>query len=86
VLTLLFFSFLVWKTSQGKNWARITLLVLFALGLPFFFFYLKAEFKRSAILAILSILQGFMQGAGLLLTFISPAREWFKNSVKALDS
>src|SRR5215813_1579057 len=60
VVTLLLLSYFIWKVSQGRNWARITLLVLFLLGLPFYFFHVRAEFGRSAILAVLSTLQALM--------------------------
>jgi cell division protein FtsW (lipid II flippase) len=78
VATLLLLSYFIWKVSQGRNWARITLLVLFLLGLPTYFFHVRAEFGRSAILPVLSILQALMQGTGLLLIFKAPAKDWFK--------
>ena len=86
VLTLLLLSYFIWEVSQGKNWARITLLVLYLLGLPFYFFYVRAEFGRSVILAVLSILQALMQVTGLLLTFIAPAKDWFKKPANVPNS
>jgi len=86
VVTLLLLSYFIWKVSQGRNWARITLVVFFLLGLPFYFFYVRAQAGRSAILAILSILQALMQGTGLLLTFVAPAKDWFKKPANVLDS
>jgi len=85
-VTLLLLSYFIWKVSQGRNWARITLLVVFLLGLPFYFFYVRAEVGRSAILATLSILQALMQGTGLFLTFIPPAKDWFKKPANVLNS
>jgi hypothetical protein len=86
VFTLLLLSYFIWKVSQGRNWARVTLLVLFLLGLPFYFFYVRAEFGRSAISAVLSILQTVIQGTGLLLTFVAPAKDWFKKPANVLNS
>jgi hypothetical protein len=81
-ITFLLLGFLIWKMAQGRNWARITLLVFFLLGLPFYFFFVRAEFSRSSILAMLSILQALLQAAGLLIAFVAPAKYWFKTPVK----
>lgn len=86
VVTLVLLSYLIWKMSQGKNWARISLLVLFLLGLPFYFSFVRAEFGRSAIVAALSIMQALFQGAGLLLAFIAPAKYWFKKPEGATNA
>jgi hypothetical protein len=86
VVTLLLLSYFIWEVSQGRNWARITLLVLFLLGLPSYFFYVREEFGRSVILAALSILQALMQVTGLLLTFMAPAKDWFKKPVNVPNS
>jgi hypothetical protein len=86
VVTLLLLGYFIWKMSQGKNWARITLLVLFLIGLPFYIFYIRARFGRSAILAVLSILQGLLQGTGLLLAFRASAKVWFKKPLKAVNA
>jgi hypothetical protein len=81
--TLLFIGFFIWKMSQGRNWARITLLVFFLVSLPFYFFFVRAEFGRSSILALLSILQALFQGAGLLVAFIAPTKYWFTKPASA---
>jgi glycopeptide antibiotics resistance protein len=78
VATLLPLGNLFWKMSQGRNWARITLLVLFLLELPFYFSFVRAEFGLSAIVAALSITRALFQGAGLLLAFLPPAKDWFR--------
>src|SRR3989344_9654693 len=42
--TFLFLAFFIWKIGQGRNWARITYLVLFILGVPFIIYsYLTSE-------------------------------------------
>ena len=78
IITIAVLSFFVWKTDQGKNWARITFLVLFVFGLPFSLSLLRAEFSRSTVSGILSLLQVIMQGMGLWLLFTTPGRNWFK--------
>jgi hypothetical protein len=77
IVILLFLGYLILEISRGRNWARITTFVFFLLGLPFFYFFVKAEYGRSPILSVLSILQTLMQGTGLLITFVSPAKEYF---------
>jgi hypothetical protein len=86
VLTLFLMAYLIWKMSQGRNWARITLVALFLLGIPFFFPFVRAEFNRSATAAILSIMQALFQGTGLVLAFTAPGKEWFSKSAQALNS
>jgi hypothetical protein len=83
IFTLLLVGYFIWKMSRGRNWARITLLVLFLVGLPFSFFYISG---RSAILAVISILQGLLQGTGLLLAFRPSANDWFKKPVGTVNT
>ena len=85
-VSLLILGFIIWKMSLGRNWARVTLLVLFLIGLPFYFFYIRAEIGRSAILAALSVLQAIVQGAGLFLVFTDPAKDWFKKAAEAVSA
>jgi hypothetical protein len=40
----------------------------------------QVDSQAEAILPVLSILQGLMQGTGLLLTFAAPAKDWFKKT------
>jgi hypothetical protein len=79
-ITIALLSFIVWKTAQGKNWGRIILLVFFALGSPIGLYFIRAEFGRSPVAAILSLLQVVMQGVGLWLTFTAPGKYWFNPS------
>jgi len=78
IITLALIAFLILKFSAGKNWARITLLVFFFLGMAPAFFILPAEFNRSAIVGILSIAEGILQGYALFLAFTKPGSEWFR--------
>lgn len=76
-VTIAFLAFLMWQISQGKNWARITLLVLYLLGLPFSLYSLPTDFGRSPIVALCSIAQIVLQGTGLWLVSRPPGRDWF---------
>ncbi len=76
--TLAILSLLLWKVAQGRNWARITLLVFFLLFLPSSCLDIRAEFARSTIQGVLSIVQIALQTAALLFIFIGPGKEWFR--------
>ena len=71
-------GFLTWKVTQGRNWARITLLVLFLIGVLPFVYNVRSELARSVGLATISIVQAALQGLSLALVFTSPVNEWFR--------
>ena len=86
MFSLLLQCLFIWKASQGENWARISLLVIFLVSIPYHFFNLRAEVDRSIMLAFLSVAHALLQGAGLLVTFQAPAKHWFKNPANVLNS
>lgn len=86
VLVLVFFCFLILKISAGRNWARITYLVLFLIGLIPAIPTLTAEFGRSPILGILTIAQAIMQAYAVFLLFTNPGKTWFQKKAPALSS
>lgn len=64
--------------SKGKNWARITFLVLFILGsLPSIPLVL-GEFTRSPVLGAFSLVQIVLQVVALYMVFTKPGAAWFK--------
>jgi hypothetical protein len=64
--------------SKGKNWARITFLVLFILGsLPSIPLVL-GEFTRSPVLGAFSLVQIVLQVIALYIVFTKPGAVWFK--------
>jgi hypothetical protein len=83
VLVMVFFCLLIWKISSGRNWARITYLVLFLIGLIPAIPTLAAEFARSPILGVLTVAQAIMQAYGLYLLFASPGKAWFQKKAPA---
>ena len=64
--------------SKGKNWARITFLVLFILGTPPSILSFLKEFARSTVLGAFGIVQIIFQTIALYLLFTKPGSGWFK--------
>jgi hypothetical protein len=78
LLTFAVNGLLLWKIYQGRNWARLTFLTLFLLGLIPWIFIVGAEFHRSTVLAFASNIQAAIQVYAMALVFTSPAKEWFR--------
>jgi hypothetical protein len=68
---------LIWKTAQGRNWARITLLVLFLLALFPSFFIARSELARAPLVGAISSAQIGFQGLALFFLFTNPGKAWF---------
>lgn len=73
-----FFCLIIFKIAAGRNWARITFLVVFlvslVLGLP----ALMAEFLRNPAFGLLSVVSSLMQLCAVILLFTSPGKSWFR--------
>lgn len=67
------------KISAGKNWARITFLILYLLGLPLLS-HLPATFQQSTINGMIFVVQTVLQAAVLFLVFTKPGSEWFSGN------
>lgn len=81
IFTFGLLGFLFAKISAGKNWARVTFLVLFIIGgLPGMFLILE-RFSRSSFVGILSVVQIGLQGYALFLLFTQPGSSWFRKTV-----
>ena len=80
--TIAILAFLIWKVSAGRNWARITLLVFFLIGVLPFAFILRREFVRSVGLASISIVQMAVQASSLVVVFTSSANVWFRSQAR----
>ena len=77
--TFLIVAFFIWKIGQGKNWARITYLVLFIIGVPFTIYsYLTSE------ISMLSIIPGIagmiVQIIALVFLFQKQSSDWFNSN------
>lgn len=85
VLVLVFAlnGFFIFKIAAGKNWARITYLVLFIIGVLPSIPIVLGEFSRSAVLGALSVAQVGLQACALFLLFSQPGAGWFRKAVPA---
>ena len=71
--------FLVWKISAGRKWARIILLVLVLINLPFAMLANISELKRSVWSGALSILIEVILWIGTYLLFTRNSKHWFRS-------
>jgi len=80
LVTLAILGFLIYKIGCGRNWARITFLVLFLLGLPLTVHALYNSLSRNLASTLLGICQFLVQLVALVYLFQKDARVWFKKS------
>ena len=81
LLTLVFIGIMylfVFQIGKGRNWARITFLVLTILGLPFSVHSLTQTFTANPVSGLLEIGQIVMQIIALVFLFQRPASDWFR--------
>lgn len=71
--------FLVWKISVRRNWARIILLVLVLINLPFAVLANVAELKQSTHSGALSIFIEVILWLGTYLLFTKSSNTWFRS-------
>ena len=74
--------FFIYKIGKGRNWARITFLVLFIIGIPFAVLPLLQSLAASLFSGLLGIGQTVLQVIALVFLFQKPSSEWF-NQMKA---
>ncbi len=72
------FFYFVHSVSIGKNWARITLFVLFLVGLPFTLIGLPGLFVQDPLLGILSVIQLIPYIVAFAFLFTGEAHQWYK--------
>ena len=68
--TFLFTGFFIWRIDRGKNWARITYLVLFILGAPFSIYLLFKSIAFEPISDLISVVQFVLQIIALVFLFL----------------
>jgi hypothetical protein len=83
IFTFALIGFLIFKISAGRNWARITFLVLFIIGVLPTLPIVLGEFSRSAVVGALSVAQIGLQVYALILLFTQPGNSWFRKVVPA---
>jgi hypothetical protein len=71
-------GFLTYMTGRGRNWARITLLVLFLIGVPLSMGPLATSLATSPVSGVLGLAQVGLQVVALVLLFRPPASTWFR--------
>ena len=70
--------FVVWKISTRRNWARIILLILVLINLPFAVLANISELKQSVLSGTLSILIEVILWLGTYLLFTKNSNLWFR--------
>jgi len=73
-----FVILLIVMVSRGRNWARITCLVLFLLGFIPSTLSLVRSFSASPFYSLLEIVQAALQITALVLLFHRESSAWFK--------
>ena len=76
--TLAILAFFIFMIGKGKNWARITFLVLFIIGIPFAVLPLFQSLLTNPFSGILGIGQTILQIVAIVFLFQKPASDWFK--------
>jgi preprotein translocase subunit Sss1 len=78
IIGLAITAFLIIKVGEGRNWARIVLLVLFAIGLVGFVVAGGLSFGVAPFLTLIGLVQLGIEGYALYLIFTPPGSDWFK--------
>jgi len=81
-LTITIMLTLVYNIGAGRNWARITLLVLFGLGLPLAIQPLLQSFSLHPFSGVLGVVQIVAQITALVLLFRPESNAWFRRPKK----
>ena len=79
-LTLAIMIWLIYKMDQGRNWARIALLILFLLEGPFSILPLVRLLSDAPISATLGLIQFVIKTVAFFMLFSVNARSWFRRS------
>lgn len=83
VLSLGFFAFLIYKIRKGRNWAKITFLVLFAISILLSISSVIQSLTTNTLPEILSIIEILLETTAIVLLFQKKSSEWF-NSMKKI--
>jgi hypothetical protein len=81
IITFPFTIILTVLVSQGRNWARILLLVMFLLGIFIVIPTLISQFQYHFLMGLFAVIMNFMQGIAIILLFRNESNAWF-SSVK----
>ena len=75
--------FFIYMIGKGKNWARISFLVLFIIGVPLSILPMIQSLAHSPFSAILGLAQAVIQIVALVFLFQSDSSAWFKSMKSA---
>lgn len=81
VVTIAVFGFtwfFISRIGKGKNWARITFLVLFILGVPLSIWPLLQSLAVNPLSGVLGLGQCVLQAIAVVFLFQQHSSEWFK--------
>jgi hypothetical protein len=76
--TVVILGLLNYMVLRGKNWARITFLVMYLFGLIPAILSIPHSFSTSVVFGMTGIIQSLLQAAALFLFFSASAKPWFK--------
>jgi hypothetical protein len=76
-------GFLIFKIASGKNWARITFIIMFVIGMLPTVSFVLGEFSRSLFVGALSVAQIGLQSYAIFLLFSQPGSAWFRKVAPA---
>ena len=79
VATIAIVAGLTAAISRGVNWARVTFLVLFLLGLPGMFFIRELLLRESRVSLVILAAQTVFQLTAAALLFLPASTAWFRN-------
>ena len=77
IVFFIFLIFLILMISKGKNWARITYLILFILSIPYNILQSLSVLLEVPYLIIVSVLYFATSIIGLGLLFTKQSNNWF---------
>jgi hypothetical protein len=83
LVVLAFVALIYYKIWQGRNWARIALLILSIIGLYFYVPTLMRLLVLITAAGLIGLLQFFMQAFAMYLVFTRPGNSWFRAQVTA---
>lgn len=77
IFTLGYMFFFISKLSARKNWARITFLIIFILGMLMLPFTLTPILKHTPVVATLSLSVSMLQIVALFFLFTKESNSWY---------
>lgn len=82
LFVIAFMAFFIYMIGEGKNWARITFLVLFIIGIPFSVLPAIILLLTDPISAMFSVGISILQLIALIFLFQKTSSDWFHSMKK----